>query len=602
MNDALPGFERPAAQQRVVPPPDGRLISVQPDITSVTRSFTYEVPVAWEADGRAEKVDVGSMVRIDFNGRRTAGWVTAVDVAHDPAVDVRPLSKWSSVGPPADVIELAAWAAWRWAGRLAHFLRVASPSKMVPMVRHRPPASALEVDDAYRPTFAPGVTTVRTTPADTGLGLAIAAASKGRALILVPTIAWRRRLARQLRDAGVGVAEYDDQWERSASGAVTIGTRIAAFSPMPKVDAVLVLDEHDAAYKSERTPSWNGRDVAIERARRAGAPCVLASPSPSLEGLRAGDRALVPGKAASRAAWPQVKVVDLRTQDTPGLLTGSIVDVIRSEGPIAVILNRKGRARMLACATCNALGACETCGGSLAEADDGSLVCHRDNTTRPKVCGECNSTHMKHLRPGISRLAEDLAILAKREVIEVSADSAPADLTSNGLFIGTEAILHRIERARAVVFLDFDQELAMPRYRAGEDAFALLALAARLVGPRSNDGRIFIRTRRPNDVVVQAAVHGDPGSVATAQRDVRQVFQQPPYGAWALVSGAGAAEFIEEAEAVVAASGRNDEVQFRRQDDRWRLSAPTHDDLLDVLNATERPAERIRIEVDPLNI
>ena len=184
----------------------------------------------------------------------------------------------------------------------------------------------------------------------------------------------------------------------------------------------------------------------------------------------------------------------------------------------------------------------------------------------------------------------------------MSADSAPADLTNNGLFIGTEAILHRIERARAVVFLDFDQELAMPRYRAGEDAFALLALAARLVGPRSNDGRIFIQTRRPNDVVVQAAVHGDPGSVATAQRDVRQVFQQPPYGAWALVSGAGAAEFIEEAEAVVAASGRNDEVQFRRQDDRWRLSAPTHDDLLDVLNATERPAERIRIEVDPLNI
>ena len=605
VNEALPGFERPAAEQRVVPRPEGRLVSVQPDITSINRSFTYEVPTAWEEDGRADKVAVGSMVRVDFSGRRTAGWVTAVDVEHDPIVEVRPLAKWSSVGPPADVIELAEWAAWRWAGRVPHFLRVASPPKMVPMVRHAPPAAQVQIDEAYASTFGEGVTTVRTNPADTGLGLALAAAAKGRALILVPTIAWRRRLARQLRDGGVGVAEYDDQWERSASGAVTIGTRIAAFSPMPQVDSVLVLDEHDAAYKSERTPSWNARDVVIERARRAGAPCVLASPSPSLEGLRAADRSLVPTKAASRSAWPNVKVIDLRTQDTPGLLTESIVDVIRSDGPIAAILNRKGRARMLACATCDALAACETCGGSLAETDEGGLICHRDGTTRPKVCSECNGTHLKHLRPGISRLAEDLAVLAKREVIEVSADSAPADLTANGLFIGTEAILHRLEHARAIVFLDFDQELAMPRYRAAEDAFALLALAARLVGPRADGGRIFIQTRRPTDAVVQAAAQGDPGSVARAQRDVRQVFKQPPYGAWALVSGAGAPEFIENAENKLSGEGSGNPdgaVQIRKQDDRWRVSAATHDELLDLINSVERPADRIRIEVDPLDI
>ncbi len=572
---------------------------MQPDITSVSRSFTYEIPKAWEDDGRADQVAVGSMVRVDFSGRRTAGWVTAVDVPHDPSVEVRSLSKWSSVGPPAHVIDLAEWAAWRWAGRLAHFLRAASPPKMVPMVRHAPPPADVDVEEAYRSTFIEGVTTVRTNPTDTGLGLALAATAKGRALILVPTISWRRRLARQLRDAGVGVAEYDDQWERSASGAVTIGTRIAAFSPMPELDAVLVLDEHDSAYKSERTPSWNGRDVAVERARRSGAPCVLASPSPSLEGLRAGNRSLVPGKAASRAAWPHVKVINLRMQDTPGLLTESIVDVIRSPGPIACVLNRKGRARMLACAYCGALAACETCGGSLAETDAGGLICRRDSTTRPKVCSECNGTHMKHLRPGISRLAEDLAVLAKREVTEVSADSAGVDLSSNGLYIGTEAILHRMDKARAVVFLDFDQELAMPRYRAAEDAFALLALAARLTGPRANGGEIYIQTRRPDDVVVQAAAQGDPGSVATAQRDVRQVFQQPPYGAWALVSGPGAPEFIDDAQ---TRSGVDSGVQFRRQDDRWRVSAATHDVLLDVLNATIRPAERIRIEVDPLDI
>ena len=595
MTEPLPGFERPAVPQRVVSRPAGRLVSVQPDITSVQQSFTYEVPVAWEEDGRAHKVAVGSLVRVDFGGRRTAGWVTAVDVDFDDSVDVRPLSKWSSHGPPQEVLDLASWAAWRWAGRVPHFLRVASPARMVPMVRHRPPSANVEVPAGLEATFAAGVSLVRSAPSDLGLDLAVAAAAIGSALILVPTIAHRRALAVRLRDSGVAVAEYDDQWERSASGATTIGTRTAAFAPLSDIDAVLVIDEHDSTYKEERTPAWNARDVAIERARRAEVPCVLASPSPSLEGLHAADRTLIPERSAERNAWPQVDVVDLRTQDTPGLLTEPIVDTIRREGPIAVILNRKGRARMLECATCSSLAACTECGAALREDDEGRLVCARDGTVRPMVCNECNGTHMKQLRLGISRMAEDLAALARRPVVEVSAETQHRELSGNQLFIGTEALLHRIDSAKAVVFLDFDQELAVPRYRAGEDAFGLLTLAARRVGPKAAGGRIIVQTRRPQDVVVQAAVNGNPGRLAIAQRDIRQVFHQPPYGAWALVSGAGAADFI-------ASLQNRSGVQINRLGDRWRVSAPDHETLLDAINGTERPPERLRIEVDPLSI
>ncbi len=569
---------------------------MQPDITSVRQSFTYEVPVAWEKDGRAANVRVGSLVRVDFGGRRTAGWVTAVDVPFDDTVEVRPLAKWSSFGPPQDVLDIASWAAARWAGRVPHFLRAASPPRMVPLVRHAPPTATVSMPAGLAGTFVDGVTLVRTAPGDLGVDLAIAAAACGRALILVPTIAHRRLLARRLRDAGVAVAEYDDQWERSASGATTIGTRTAALAPMTDLDAVLVLDEHDSTYKEERTPAWNARDVVIERARRSGASCVLASPSPSLEGLHAADRTLVPERSAERNSWPLVDVVDLRVQDTPGLLTERIVDVIRGEGPVACILNRKGRARMLACATCSSLAACTECGGALREDDDGRLVCARDNTVRPMVCNECNGTHMKQLRLGISRMAEDLAALAKRPVVEVSAETPPRELSGNQLFIGTEALLHRMEAARAVIFLDFDQELAVPRYRAAEDAFGLLALAARRVGPKASGGRVVIQTHRPDDVVVQAAVNGDPGRVATAQRDIRKVFRQPPYGAWALVSGAGAEAYISN----LGPHGTG--LQINRLGDRWRVAAADHETLLGAINATDRPAERVRIEIDPLDL
>ncbi len=571
---------------------------MQPDITAIDRAFDYLVPEEWEADGRADDVRVGAIVRIDFGGRRTRGWVTEVDVEPDPSVELQPLAKWSSHGPPGVVIELARWAAWRWAGRVVHLLRAASPPRMVTRVPDVPPRPALaptrpvaEVSTAARDAFSGPVTVVRTTPSDEGGELARAAASLGRALLLVPTVEQRRRLAAVLRSSGVAVAEYDEQWNRSASGVSTVGTRRAAFAPMREIDAVLVLDEHSSAHKEERTPSWNARDVAIERARRAGVPCVLASPSPSLEALEAASRQLVPERSAERHAWPIVDVVDLRAQDRPGLLTEHIVPIVRGSGSVACVLNRKGRARMLACTTCGSLASCTECGAALRQVDSG-LECPRDATTRPVVCAECGGTAMKTLRVGITRMAEELAALARREVVEVSAETPEHHLRGDRLYVGTEALLHRLDRADAVVFLDFDQELAVPRYRAAEEAFAMLALASRRLGPRDAGGRLVVQTRRPDDVVVQGALHGDPGRVARAQRDVRRVFSQPPYGAWALVSGEGAESFVASLHGAVT----------NRLGDRWRISAPDHAHLLEAIDRGERPAGRLRIEVDPLRV
>ena len=597
----LPGFESvPRVKDKSLPTfarPEGRLVSVQPDITAITQSFTYEVPSSWEQDGRAEKVAVGSLVRVDFAGRRTAGWVTEVDVEHDPTMEIAPLRKWSSVGPSEDILELSGWGADRWYGRTVHFLRAASPPKMVPSVAERPstPPPVL-VDDVYAQVFDEGgLTLVETAPADRGVALATSAAARGAALVLVPTIADRRFIAAALREAGATVAEYPDQWARAAGGGTVVGTRTAALATMPSLDAVVVIDEHDSAYKEERTPSWNARDLAIERARRTGVPCVLTSPAPSLEALVAADRRLTPERSAQRNGWPHVHVVDMRKSETTGLLSADLVDAVRSEGPVAVILNRKGRAQMLACSRCDTLAACEKCGMAVHQPED-TLVCRSCHAERPVVCGECGTTKMKLIRPGLSRVSEELAALAKRPVVEVTAETEAKELRSNDLFLGTEALLHRIESAEAVIFLDFDQELAQPRYRAASIAFSHLALAARRVGGREG-GRVIVQTRRPDDIVVQAAVHADPSRVSQAQRDIRQPIPQPPYGAWAVVSGAGAEAFIDSLRSVAGTA-----IEIRAKDDYWRLSAPDHRTLLDALHDAERPAERLRVVVDPFNI
>ena len=109
------------------------------------------------------------------------------------------------------------------------------------------------------------------------------------------------------------------------------------------------------------------------------------------------------------------------------------------------------------------------------------------------VCLRCHKTRFRNLRAGVTRVREELEALASEEVVDVTADGD--ELRPARVHVGTEAALHRVIDADAVAFLDFDQELLAPRYRAAEEAFALLARAARLVGGRRPGSRVLVQTR-----------------------------------------------------------------------------------------------------------
>ena len=113
------------------------------------------------------------------------------------------------------------------------------------------------------------------------------------------------------------------------------------------------------------------------------------------------------------------------------------------------------------------------------------LACSRCGTVRPVVCTHCGATKVKNLRAGVSRVREELEALAREPVAELTADAGPgAGGTGTRIVVGTEAALHQVDDADVVAFLDLDQELLAPRYRAAEEAFGLLVRAARLVGGR----------------------------------------------------------------------------------------------------------------------
>ncbi len=240
---------------------------------------------------------------------------------------------------------------------------------------------------------------------------------------------------------------------------------------------------------------------------------------------------------------------------------------------------------------------CERCGAAVEEATAGVLHCGRCGLERPKVCQHCGSMALTGLRRGVNRLRDELEAAAGRPVLEVTgATAADQPPPSAGVYVGTEAVLHRVHHADVVAFLEFDSELLAPRYRAAEQALALLARAGRVVGGRGAGGRLLVQTRDPHHPVVDAALLADPGRIVAAGGGGARVARVPT----------GARPGPPQRRGRRRVRGRP---SLRRgqvagpSEGRYLVRAGDWDRLADLLAAVPRPtAARVRVEVDPPRI
>ena len=424
--------------------------------------------------------------------------------------------------------------------------------------------------------------------------------SVGPTLVVTPSVDQARLLGARLRRSGLSVAVVPRDWAAAAGGVdVVVGARAAAWAPMPVVGAVVVLDEHDEALQEERAPTWHARDVAVERARRAGAPCLLVSPVPTLAALDwAGDRVSTPTRNEERAGWPILEVVD-RRNDEPwrrSLVSSPLIKALRDpDRTVVCVLNAPGRARRLACRSCRALQRCERCQAAVAQTRDGLLRCARCGTRAPRRVPGVRLERAGRAAAGGQRVAGGAGGRGRARRSSRSRGRAPRRRRTlpPRSFVGTEAVLHRVPRADVVAFLDIDDELLAPRFRADEQALVLLARAARLLGPRADGGRLLVQTRLPHHEVLDAVLHADPGRLSGPALARRRELGLPPARALAVLSGAGAEELAAALRIDPTASVAGP------ADGRYLVRAADPDALGTALAAAPRPSGRVRVEVDP---
>jgi primosomal protein N' (replication factor Y) len=579
-------------------------------------------------------VRVGTIVRVPLHGRRVRGWVVADEVEPEaPASELRPLAKVVSEGPPPDVVELCRWAAWRYAGPLPLLLRSASPPNVVA------PTAGPETHTAVFPSRDPpagidaaGVETLLSRergllawpPAAERRDLVGALlADEASTIVIAPDSSRVRALVEELRRCGREVivtrgndpdARRTESWDRARAGAtVVVGGRIAVLAPVPDLAAVVVLDEGDEALEEERAPAWNARELALERARRAGVRCTLVSPAPTLEAQASVGPPSRPSRAFERDGWPRVDVVDLRDEPpgrglfSDGLTTALHATLDRGARAVCVV-NRKGRAHLLVCRQCGHIAQCEVCDAAVVETDTG-FACRRCGTERPRVCLQCNSTRFTRRRPGITRVREEMAALLSRVTV-AEVDATTSALPAAQVLVGTEAVLHRVDAApggiELAAFLEFDQELLATRYRAAEQALWLLVRAARVVGGRRRDGRLLVQTRVPDHDVVEAALAADPTIVADAERARRRVLGFPPFGGLAELSGTPEAVDVACAGLRAVSGLRVLGPVALAASSRALLQSDTTEALCDALATVDLSAARehgrLRVDVDPLRV
>jgi primosomal protein N' (replication factor Y) len=570
---------------------------VVPDVTAVERVFDYLVPAELTA-----RVRVGTIVRVPLQGRKVRGWVIETDATPEGDARLLPIAAIVSAGPPADVVALSAWIARRWCGPRVAVLRSASPPNNVRVATPNELASeATPYGSSATPVRSGGREVRRVPPLQDRRDLVEQLVARaGSTVICVADGSRVASLARTLSGRGHPVAllhsdespaARTDAWRRAAAGnCVVVGGRVAALAPVPDLAAAVVVDDADEALQEERVPTWHARDVLLERAARAGAVATVVSPAPTVEAEFAVQfEPTVPPPDVEVAGWPRVIIVDRREQP-PGarLLTEPLAAALRATDEVAVcVLNRRGRFRLLVCDACHELLRWDK---------------HED---RPVVCPACGEARLRVIRAGVTRVGEELAaLLPGKHVVDLDADTGAVPPTAN-VVVGTEAALHRADlrrrRPALVAYLDLDQELLAPRYRAATQALWLLVRGAQLLAARSrSETRLLVQTRLPDHEVVRAVAEGRPQIVTEGEIARRRALGYPPFGALAELTGddTALARAVEQlrakAEPGVQALGPSE--------GRVLVQAPDPDTLARVLPpalASARAAGRIRTVVDP---
>lgn len=415
------------------------------------------------------------------------------------------------------------------------------------------------------------------------------------ALMLVPEIAltpavqseFLSRFGNKVAVLHSGLTENErhEAWWRARRGEakVALGTRSAVFAPLSDLGVVIVDEEHDSSYKQEETPRYHGRDVAVVRARLAGALVLMGSATPSLESYwnaREGKYRLATlGERIGSRPLASVEIVDMRQEfretHTQVPISRRLKDEIdaqlRTGAQTMILLNRRGYSWFLLCRSCGQTQRCVNCSISLTyHRREHRLICHYCgySTAVPSACPSCGSEYLHYVGEGTEKLEAKFAeVFPSARVARLDRDVARRAghfrrvltdfrLGKIDILIGTQLISkgHDFPGVTLVGVVSVDQGLGLPDFRAAERTFQLLTQAAGRAGRGNSPGRVLVQTFFPEHYAIRLAADQNYEGFYSKEMGFRRMMRYPP--CWALANVVAQDTKLERAAQVAGQMGR----------------------------------------------
>ena len=549
------------------------------------RSFDYVAATASTAD-------VGLRVRVPFGRGEKIGIIVAVlEASERPLDQLKPAGEILRDLPPlpADFLGLCEFAAGYYQAALGEVLlqalppglkRLDPPERRAGRASKPPPSMAIPTLTGEQATAVAGVPAAgfaaRLLFGVTGSGktevylrlIERTLAAGQQVLLLVPEINLTPQLEGRVRSrfpqqqvvslhSELAEAARERNWRAAFKGEadIVLGTRLAIFTPLPRLGLIIVDEEHDASFKQQDGMRYSARDVAVFRAHRLGIPVLLGSATPSLESWANAQNGrygllTLQERANPQATLPAVKLLDTRKLALQEGVSGALIAAIearlaRGEQSL-VFLNRRGYAPVLACPACGWVSRCQRCAANLVlHLADRRLRCHHCGFENriPKACPTCGNQDIHPFGRGTQRLEAWLQErFPEARILRVDRDAvksrkqweAVLERIHGGeadILVGTQMLAkgHDFPKLTLVGVLGADSALFAADWRAPERLFAQLMQVSGRAGRAELKGEVLIQTQYPDHPLFAALVSHDYPGFAAQQLAEREQAGFPPY-------------------------------------------------------------------------
>lgn len=359
--------------------------------------------------------------------------------------------------------------------------------------------------------------------------------------------------------SGLSLGERNDEYKRADRGEakIVVGTRSAVFAPLHNLGLIIMDEEQEHTYKSERTPRYNTKDVANFRCRFNKALFLMTSATPSLESYSnalKGKYVLCEMNARyGDAQLPQVITVDMKAEMKNGnhspiseKLRELLQETIDNNKQAILLINRRGYNTFIACNDCGHVITCPNCSISLTyHSYNNRLTCHYCGYTRmlDTKCPECSSNNVRYSGYGTQRIEDELsALFPDARILRMDADTTSTKFSHDKMFsafanhefdilIGTQMVAKGLDfpDVTLVGVVNADNSLYDENYNSAERSFDLITQVIGRSGRRDEQGKAVIQTINPYNECIEFAAMQDYKGFFKNEIMLRKLMIYPPY-------------------------------------------------------------------------